>query len=566
MIKTRGFLGMAIAAVIFAAFPVQAKGEIPRQAVDVTSLEGLAVQAGGRTKPLDSYAREVLLFVCGRERYQKQRPAETLLSWFAEPNAWEEKSFLRVRLPSLRAWLELADDETHVSPKRLREDSKFLQTAQDIHARKDKKEPVSRLEEEIAALSERVSLFYAVSEGQAITVLPHPHAPSEYWLSFAEILRGEDLAGLPAMKNTEELARIRQSLSQTIDAYRSRNQDAFRSSSAQFKERVSSWGGRLGVYPSQEKLSRELHYFHLKPFQKAWIFYLVCFLAVLLNAGGKKWLTGVSLAAYLGGFLIAAYGLILRIVIAGRPPVSNMYESIVWVSWAVSLFALILWIVYRKNVFLASGALLSAVGLLIADSVPTLISPHISPLEPVLRSNFWLTIHVLTITLSYGAFALALGLGHVYLVKARFTHAGPEALNELSKFLYRAMQVGVVLLAAGTILGGVWANYSWGRFWGWDPKETWALIALLGYLVILHGRYAGWISPFGMAVGSVLAFLGVLMTWYGVNFILAAGLHSYGFGGGGIPYVIGYVLAELVFLSACAVGSKRPVKAAGRRQ
>jgi cytochrome c biogenesis factor len=123
----------------------------------------------------------------------------------------------------------------------------------------------------------------------------------------------------------------------------------------------------------------------------------------------------------------------------------------------------------------------------------------------------------------------------------------------MTNYLYRTLQIGVVLLAAGTVLGGVWANYSWGRFWGWDPKETWALIALLGYLTVLHGRFAGWLGPFGFAVASTIAFLGVLMAWYGVNFVLAAGLHSYGFGGGGLPYVAAAVVFDIAILAGLTV-------------
>jgi hypothetical protein len=111
------------------------------------------------------------------------------------------------------------------------------------------------------------------------------------------------------------------------------------------------------------------------------------------------------------------------------------------------------------------------------------------------------------------------------------------------------LQLGVILLAAGTILGGVWANYSWGRFWGWDPKETWALIALLCYILTLHGRLAGWWTQFGLVVASVVCFLAVLMAWYGVNFVLGKGLHSYGFGIGGETYVVGFVIADLLFVA-----------------
>jgi ABC-type transport system involved in cytochrome c biogenesis permease subunit len=178
----------------------------------------------------------------------------------------------------------------------------------------------------------------------------------------------------------------------------------------------------------------------------------------------------------------------------------------------------------------------------------------INPLVPVLRDNFWLTTHVLTITLSYAAFALALGIAHIALGKV-IKGGKPEA--SLYNYLYRTLQIGVLLLATGTILGGVWANYSWGRFWDWDPKETWALITLLGYLIVLHGRIAGKWAGFGMAMGAVLAFQGVLMAWYGVNFVLGVGLHSYGFGTGGFGWALLFVTAEIGFVLLAAIRKAR---------
>ncbi len=141
-------------------------------------------------------------------------------------------------------------------------------------------------------------------------------------------------------------------------------------------------------------------------------------------------------------------------------------------------------------------------------------------------------------------------------------HSGDEErIKTQVQLLYRVVQVGVVLLAAGTILGGVWASYSWGRFWGWDPKETWALIALLGYVAILHGRLSGWLKEKGFIIGVICAFLGVLMAWYGVNFVLGVGLHSYGFSKGGLPYVISYVTAELALVIFVGLSSGKKTAA-----
>ena len=125
-------------------------------------------------------------------------------------------------------------------------------------------------------------------------------------------------------------------------------------------------------------------------------------------------------------------------------------------------------------------------------------------------------------------------------------------VKPLSNFIYRAMQVGVLLVAAGTILGGVWADYSWGRFWGWDPKEVWALITLLVYLIPLHGRFAGWVSTFGLVVASVVCFLSVIMAWYGVNFVLGVGLHSYGFVEGGSQGIMSVIIMGVLALPAAA--------------
>jgi cytochrome c-type biogenesis protein CcsB len=262
-------------------------------------------------------------------------------------------------------------------------------------------------------------------------------------------------------------------------------------------------------------------------------------LVLLSIAGWRKWewLTRTGVGAAVLGVLCQLTGIALRIYIGGRPPVTNMYESIVWVSFAVTVFGLAFYAIYRATLYLMSALPLSSLFLFAVIQLPIAMPASIDPLVPVLRSNLWLTIHVLTITMSYAAFALGMGFGHILLFKYIVNPRKTLTDHQLHFWLYRVLQLGVLLLAAGTILGGVWANYSWGRFWGWDPKETWALIALLCYIVVIHGRFAGWWNQFGLAVGSVICFLAVIMAWYGVNFVLGKGLHSYGFGLGGESYV-----------------------------
>ena len=183
----------------------------------------------------------------------------------------------------------------------------------------------------------------------------------------------------------------------------------------------------------------------------------------------------------------------------------------------------------------------------LSDSVP--LDASISPVVAVLRSNLWLTIHVLTIVASYGALALATVLAHIYGVQFLVRHSRKE-MASLDLFLYRTIQVGVVLLASGIMLGAVWANASWGRYWGWDPKETWALITLLWFIATLHGRMAGWLKGVGVALTTIGGFFLLLMTYYGVSFYLV-GLHSYA-GGHAKPLpalLIAYLIAEAAFLA-----------------
>lgn len=238
----------------------------------------------------------------------------------------------------------------------------------------------------------------------------------------------------------------------------------------------------------------------------------------------------------------------------------------------------------RKTVAVVGALLCLLISLFAYYAPESAFSKTINPLMPVLRNNFWLLIHVLTITASYGAGALAWGLSNIamayYLfgtyrkpvrpstesvagghslvagMKAptkRFPARAPEACATLAAFSYKAIQVAVLMLAVGTILGGLWAAVSWGRFWGWDPKEVWALISLLVYLVVLHGRYAGWTGNFALHVGAILGATSILMAWYGVNYLLDFGKHSYGRGSGGTWIVLTAVAVNWAYVGAAAI-------------
>ncbi|MGF1579361.1 MAG: cytochrome c biogenesis protein [Gemmataceae bacterium] len=290
--------------------------------------------------------------------------------------------------------------------------------------------------------------------------------------------------------------------------------------------------------PNRSLLQMEMTFNKLRPFMWSWVLMLGALLAFCLSLGLNSRIAYIAgFVVYIASLLFQTYGFFIRIVLSGRAPVSNMYETVIWVAFMSGVFALVMEWIYRRKVIALAGALVSTIGLVLADQMPVALNPAINPLLPVLRSNFWLTIHVLTIVSSYAGGTLAWGLGNITMALIVFGSTNRDTIKMLTNFTYRALQIAVILLAVGTFLGGWWAAYSWGRFWGWDAKENGALIALLCYVIPLHMRYIGWIREFGLAVAAILCYVSILISWYGVNFIFPAGLHAYGSGSGGATWV-----------------------------
>jgi cytochrome c-type biogenesis protein CcsB len=515
---------------------------------ELEPLRTVAIQDGGRTKPLDTFARETARRVAGAKPFGFESvlgldPLEWIVAMLAAPDRWREIKMVKVTHAGLRQAAGLPPGQDLYSLHELASHAGFLAAAEAVHQKvqKDREARLDPIEREISTLYETLSILAGIFSGESLRIIPQPGDAAASWFSLADL---EKIEAPPVQ-------RIRTLLAALVVAYRDGDRVSVGASAAALKRRLAELAPE--VYPQAKDLGVEVHYNRFKPFRTAWLLYLLGFLSLLASFPlASRAATGTGFALVLAGFAAHAYGMVLRMTITGRPPVTNMYESVIWVAWGAMLFALIFEAVYKVRYFAVCAAALATFSLILADNVP-ILDGSIEPLVPVLRDNMWLTVHVLTITLGYAAFTLAMGIGHLNLGLYFFAPQRTALLKSLSLFLYRALQVGTLFLATGTMLGGVWASYSWGRFWGWDPKETWALIALLGYLAILHGRMIGWFKEFGMAVGSIVGYLGVLMAWYGVNFVLGTGLHSYGFGSGGYAYVGGFVAFEMLVIGAAVL-------------
>jgi len=538
-------------------------------ALDTDALATLAVQDHGRKKPFTTFAQETLLTMSGTSAlpFKNDDGTETRLSpervmldlWF-KPEGWDDRPIIMLNFLELKKKFGLPEDRKLFSFNELIKQpllGELLDETQKLR-QAGQADSLTSLQKEAEHLGERLRMFQDVVNGAKQTIVPNIRSADGPWLvpmarSAGDYVQyavaGNWYPGTPP--TTEEIARF-STASTAVDswyrAYHESDIAKFNALTPQVVESLRVLAPQF--YPTAATLQFEHHYMTLHPFRWAWISYLGALLVLLLTALWAK--TGgyrLTWALVLAGLGFEIYGFACRIIISGRPPVTNMYETVIWVSFGAMLFATILEAIYRKRYFFYAGLSASVLALIVADSQPTILDASINPLTAVLRNNMWLTIHVLTIVSSYAAFALTAALGHIALTMSLWGKRYATALGEVQFFIYRAMQIGVLLLATGTILGGVWANYSWGRFWGWDPKETWALVTLLCYLALLHGRLAGWWRGFGLAVGSVVCFLSVMMSWYGVNFVLGKGLHSYGFGTGGFSYVACFAVFEVLFVA-----------------
>jgi cytochrome c-type biogenesis protein CcsB len=527
-------------------------------------LELTPTQSGGRVKPLDSYAREMVLYQTGSRSFEGWSPIDLLFSWLAHPQYWEDHPMIQVGREDVKRQLGLDEKKLRFTPRELFSNFALAQYAYGLNSQRQGMEMQTNptqnhnnpREQELKRVLDRAGAFREVVSGNAFILIPGVDHPGAEWKSIAS--RPLDSTSPKDLKPDPEADTIRADFITVLRAYLNNDQTAFERASRVLRAAVE---GEIPQFSESDrhKIQAEAFFNHAHPFLWAWILYLCSALIWIITMSRetetrKSKLRRLALAVLGAAVFFHVSGFGLRCFVAGRPPVTNMYESIIWVSFGVVVFASILYVIHRNPITLAVASVLAMLGLIAGDAAPAMLDSSIQPLVPVLRSNYWLTIHVLTITLGYAAFALTLGIADVTLFKFTrpLTAAMRSKIAGLNQLSYRAMQFGVVLLAAGTILGGIWADYSWGRFWGWDPKEVWALIALLSYVVILHARYTGWIGQFGYAVWTVCSFLSVLMAWYGVNFVLGVGLHSYGFSAGGRGAVAGFVIAQLVYVLAIA--------------
>lgn len=507
-----------------------AKAEIIQagKQVQASLVESLPTQQNGRIKPLDTLARESLLYISGKYSHFDLSPVQLYIALVVSA-ASPSLELIEVRDPELRSDLGFLKERRFFSLAEI-QNSKLLSLVET---------PLSKQEQNAKLLTEREK-------------------------HIIELYNQANLMGMLTQGDQ---------LFQAIDFSFINNSHGQSAGNSEIKEKMESYLKSFAQAPeAQARTANELinvvkaqpvpsifeHYMNKLDlevwFNKARIFLILAFLSIFLGVAfltpmfRNKVSFRVASMLLIVPIVLYSFGLGIRVYLTQFAPVTNMYGTMIWVAFGITLFSAFLFVRYKNHLLPVMALIPSGLTLLLTERIPLVLSPDLDPIVAVLRSNFWLSTHVTTITISYAALSLAMIFGNILLVRVWIYKDNSKFIKEYSHYAYRMIQLGCFLLTVGIILGGIWADYSWGRFWGWDPKETWALIADLGFLAILHARLVGWMTPAGILFWSPVAYLLVIMAWYGVNFILAAGLHSYGFSSGGTRMVLIFLGIQAVLL------------------
>ena len=502
-------------------------------------LARLIVQSpDGRMKPFDTLSKEVLNKIHRGESIGSLNSNQAMLSIMVTPDFWRNEKIIALG-QSKELKKELGVDEN----ARYASFDEFFKATKDGGSEykltkfaeiANRKHPGSRntFDKDVIKIDERLNVFYMIFIGEIFKIFPKQDDPSNSWYSPASAMM------YFSPKEAELVVGMMREYFSAVDAA-TKDNDWSKADAA--LEKISAYQHKYGaaVMPSEKKIDIEILFNKFQVFDRLTPIYLLAGLALLLFVfvkmlAPKVQINGIVKAVYiinLLAFLAHTAGLGLRWYIAEHAPWSNAYESMVYIAWALGLSGIIF--AKRSPIALALTSILAGVTLFVAHL--SWMDPQITTLVPVLQS-YWLTIHVSIITASYGFLGLCALLGGFTLLliilqnKKKPNAEIARNITEATRINEMAMILGLSLLTLGNFLGGVWANESWGRYWGWDSKETWALVSILVYAAVLHMRFIPRLNnQYAFAVASFFAYWSIIMTYFGVNFYLA-GMHSYAAG------------------------------------
>jgi cytochrome c-type biogenesis protein CcsB len=490
--------------------------------------------SNGRIVPMNTLSSEILRKVARKENYKGQNPDQVMLGMLVYPGIWQHEPVIRISNPELRKVLGIHSAYAAFTDFFSGNGNYILKIYVDEAYRK---RPANRrkFDNEVIRTDERLNILYLVFTKEILNILPEPGSINHTWYSPSSMpgdSRPADTVFTHHIADYffEEVARSMKSRNWKIPG------DLLKAIYTFQKKYDAS------VLPSSQHAKTEILYNQLNPFNRlikpymlAGIFLLLLqFIHIFAPRFSIRFFSKSVTVFVSVAFAFHTLGLVLRWYVSGHAPISNGFETLTFIAWATVLAGLLM--TYKSSVTISTTSILAALILQIAHL--SWMDPQITNLVPVLRS-YWLVIHVAVVTTSYGFLGMGTLLAVINLLlmffESRKNHGHLEAqIDQITQIIKVTLIAGLYLLTIGSFLGGVWANESWGRYWGWDPKETWALVTILVYAFILHMHMVpGMKGRLIFNILSLLGFSSVLMTYFGVNYYLS-GLHSYA-GGDPMP-------------------------------
>jgi cytochrome c-type biogenesis protein CcsB len=489
--------------------------------------------AGGRMKPINTFSSELLRKVSHMETYKGMNSDQVLLSMTEYAKIWIEVPiiYLNTKNDSIRKILGINKEATYAPFISFFDEKGNYKLSPYLDDAFKAANPNS-FEKDFIETDKKVNLMESALSGRILKIFPIPNDANNKWISYLEL----NESGMKGMDSTYTKSVLPLYFGTLTNAAETKD---FKTAN-ELLESINGFQKKFGakVRPSEEKISLEILYNKSDIFKNLFMAYFTigCLMLIftILNIIFEKKILRITINSFhvIIGILFGLHtiGLIARWFISGHAPWSNAYESIIYVAWATMFFGL----AFDRKSKLTVAASAFVTSMILFAAFMNWIDPEIANLQPVLNS-YWLMIHVAVIVASYGPFALGMILGTVSLLLILFTNEKNKVkmdlnIQEITYINEMALTIGLIMLTIGNFLGGQWANESWGRYWGWDPKETWALISIMVYAFVIHARFVPslrgkWIFN----LMSMFAFVSILFTYYGVNFHLV-GLHSYASG------------------------------------
>ncbi len=534
---------------------------VPVDAAHAEAFGMLLIQdIDGRIEPLNTMSSQLLRKLCRKELYKGMKADQVLLGMIIDPGAWQHEPVIRSRHPQVGEIMG-SSETYHTFASFFDDKAGYRLRAWVENAYRKKPAYRSKLENEIIRLDERVNIAYLVLTGEILRIIPKPGDSTFTWYPphrANEITAGTDSLFMQGI------------FQHYTDACRNSLESGNWHEPDRLLQQLKACQFKAGkqVIPHERKIKTEILMNRLNLFDRLSGYYgiigvilLVGQVAGIFFATARRFmppLLAVSTVLFL--FTLHTAGLALRWYVSGHAPWSNGYEALTYIAWATVLAGLVF--ARQSGITLSTTAILASLTLHIAHL--SWMDPQVTSLVPVLKSH-WLVIHVATITASYGFLALGALLAFVNLsVMALRSRRNLEyiepSVKQMTAIIEMSLIIGLYLLTTGTFLGAVWANESWGRYWGWDPKETWALATVIVYAFILHMRQVpGLHGLFSFNLAALLGLSSVIMTYFGVNYYLS-GLHSYAKGDPlPVPAFVYYTLGIIVLVALAAYLSQRRI-------